>query len=138
MEGDQILTFLYPIILAIIGALGTLATLYIKILIAKGKKQLEVLQNEEDRKIAQKILRDAEEYISTAVINTNQDLVDNLKKASADGQLTEEEAYEAFEKTFTKARELMGKELQQKVSNLVPDFNEWLEAKIKVQVAYNK
>jgi hypothetical protein len=138
MKSDEILGMLLPVVVTIIGALGSLAVVYVKVLIAKGKKQLEVIQNEEDRKAAQKILEDAESCVETAVINTNQELVDNLKAAAEDGKLTQKEMEDAFAKTYCRAKSLMGSKLQEEVQELVPDFTKWLQSKIEVYVAYNK
>jgi ABC-type sulfate transport system substrate-binding protein len=138
MKSDEVLSALLPVLVTIIGALGSLALVYVKVLIAKGRKQIASLQNEEDRKFALDVLDGAESCIETAVITTNQELVDDLKAAAEDGKLTPEEMDKAFNKTYSHAKSLMGQELREEVKKLVPDFEDWLRSKIKVHVAYNK
>jgi hypothetical protein len=99
---------------------------------------LESITDDNDRKYAQDILKQAEDFISTAVIETNQKLVDNLKQASSDGKLTPDEISKSFETTYLKVKELMGDEFQEQLSIAVPNNETWIKSKIESYVNLNK
>ena len=138
MTKEQFISFLLPILLALITAAGTLALYGLKILTAKAKAKLESITDENDRKYTQDILKQAEDFISTAVVETNQTLVDNLKKANEDGKLTPDEIKQAFELTYATIEDLMGDELKEALALTVPNTEAWIKSKIEYYVNLNK
>jgi len=138
MTQAQFISVLLPILLALITAAGTLALYGIKILTAKAKAKLDSITDENDRKYTRDILKQAEDFISTAVIETNQTIVDNLKRANEDGKLTPEEISQAFGSTATKVQELMGEDFKEALSEVIPNTEAWIKSKIEYYVNLNK
>lgn len=138
MTKEQFISFLLPILLALITAAGTLALYGLKILTAKAKAKLDSITDDNDRKYTQDLLKQAEDFISTAVVETNQILVDNLKKANEDGKLTTEEIAQSFGATYEKVKELMGEEFQDQLNMAVPNTEAWIKSKIEYYVNLNK
>lgn len=138
MTKEQFLSVLLPILLALITAAGTLALYGIKILTEKAKAKLESIKDENDRKYVQSLLKQVEDFVSTAVVETNQTLVDKLKKSNEDGKLNGEEIAQAFSKTYERVKELMGEELKEQLQLTIPNTESWIKSKIEYYVNLNK
>lgn len=67
------------------------------------------------------------DLIVAAVSATNQNLVDALKEASADGRLTKEEAKEVFEKTKNNVLDTMSDEMAKAVKDVYGDVGKFLD-----------
>jgi len=129
---------LLPILLTLLSAGSAFLIQFIRLQTLKIKKQIEQLEDDNEKLFANKVLSTAEECIELAVVKTNQVLVDNLKQASADGKLTNEEINRAFVTTYNSALDLMGEEIREQVQKLVPNFDNWIRAKIEYYVKMNK
>lgn len=138
MSKEQFMSVLLPILLALITATGTLLLYWLKILTAKAKAKLEEIEDEIDRKYTQDLIKQAEDFVSTAVVETNQILVDNLKAANEDGKLSKDEIVKAFNHTYKRVLELMGDEFKAQLEIFVPNTEEWIKSKIEYYVNMNK
>lgn len=129
---------IYPIIIAIVTGLTALIGYGFKYLFKYLDTKIGAMENEEDRKILESVKKQAEDHISTAVVKTNQVLVENLKSANADGRLTPEEITQAFSQTYVEAKSLMGQELYVQLKQYLPDVEVWIRSKIELYVNLNK
>jgi len=84
------------------------------------------------------LIKQAEDFVSTAVVETNQILVDNLKAANEDGKLSKDEMVKAFNNTYKRVLELMGDEFKAQLEIFVPNTEEWIKSKIEYYVNMNK
>lgn len=131
MSQEQIMAVLVPVFLALLSALSTLIINYVRLVSVKVKKQTEALENDEARRALYNYTAEAEELIVTAVNVTNKTFADDLKAKAEDGKLTEEEAEEAFDSTFTLVKDLMRDELYETLGRIYADADEWIKAKIE-------
>ncbi len=92
------------LLVAIVGALGTVAAALAVFLARRGLEYLEsktqFLKDEADLRKAESIRDRVEKAVIAAVSATQQTLVDRLRQSSADGKLTGEEAAEAFRRAL--------------------------------------
>lgn len=130
--------YLLPIALALVSAVAGLGIAYLQLAKAKVQAQTASIKNADDRALVNKVITDVEDILETVVVETNQDLVDDLKKSSEDGTLTPAEMKKAFQTTYNRALQLMGTELKAKAEAAIPNFESWLIAKIKYYVGVNK
>ena len=86
----------------------------------------------------EKYVYKAEDAVMTAVGAVNTQLVDDLKKMSEDGVLTDEEKKQAFETAKNIALKQMGIVGKQAVEELYEDFEEWMINKIDFYVGQLK
>lgn len=124
----QIMT---PLLTALVVAIGGFITVGFKYLTTLLETKTEALRKEEDRKFAQSLIQKAEDSILTAVVKTNQQLVENLKEASADGKLTKEEMQKAFTTAYEEAISLMGHSVYNQLDEVVADTDKWIKSKIE-------
>ena len=92
------------LLVAVVGALGTVVAALAVFLSRKGLEYLEsktrFLKDEADLRKAESIHTRVDEAVTAAVLATQQTLVDGLRRGSADGRLTGEEAAEAFRRAL--------------------------------------
>lgn len=138
MTMDEFMGIMLPVILALITALSTLALYGVRILISQIKAKLKSIEDENDRKYVQEVFAKVEDLIYTAVVETNQTLVENLKKANTDGKLTKEEMLKAFNCTYDRVSSLMSAELTHDFNSVVDNTEDWIASKIEYYVNMNK
>lgn len=138
MSKEQFISALLPIILTILSGIGVLIGYWLKILGAKAKSQLNLLELEIDKQFVRSVIEQAEDFISTAVIETNQTLVDALKEKNIDGKLSSEEVKLAFNTTLSKVYELMDKDMLESLDMVVADTQKWITSKIEYYINMNK
>lgn len=138
MTMDEFMGIMLPVILALITALSTLALYGVRILISQIKAKLKSIEDENDRKYVQEVFAKVEDLIYTAVVETNQTLVENLKKANTDGKLTKEEMLKAFNCTYDRVSSLMSAELTHDFNSVVDNTEDWIASKIEYYVNMSK
>lgn len=138
MSTEQFISALLPIILTILSGIGVLVGYWVKILAAKAKSQLNLLELEIDKQFIRSVIEQAEDFISTAVIETNQVLVDALKEKNEDGKLSAEEVKLAFNTTLSKVYDLMDKDMLESLDMVVADTQKWITSKIEYYINMNK
>ena len=138
MSTEQFISALLPIILTILSGIGVLVGYWVKILAAKAKSQLNLLELEIDKQFVRSVIEQAEDFISTAVIETNQVLVDALKEKNEDGKLSAEEVKLAFNTTLSKVYDLMDKDMLESLDMVVADTRKWITSKIEYYINMNK
>jgi hypothetical protein len=138
MTKEQLVSALLPVLLTLLSGLGILAGSWIQIGIKIAKKKLSAFTSEEDEKLIQLLLCKVEDFIATAVTQTNQTFTESLKQSSTDGKLTKSEISEAFSKSKTNVLNLMGPEMLKELEKAVPDVQEWIKAKIEYYVNISK
>ena len=138
MSKEQFISALLPIILTILSGIGVLVGYWVKILAAKAKSQLNLLELEIDKQFIRSVIEQAEDFISTAVIETNQVLVDALKEKNEDGKLSAEEVKLAFNTTLSKVYDLMDKDMLESLDMVVADTQKWITSKIEYYINMNK
>lgn len=138
MSKEQFISALLPIILTILSGIGVLIGYWVKILAAKAKSQLNLLELEIDKQFIRSVIEQAEDFISTAVIETNQVLVDALKEKNSDGKLSAEEVKLAFNTTLSKVYELMDTDMLESLEMVVADTQKWITSKIEYYINMNK
>jgi hypothetical protein len=135
---DQIISIFTPVLLALCTAIASLLIYLLNLAITKMKVATQNLKDEGDKRLAQTLLNHAEDIISTAVSETNQVLVDNLKKQNEDGRLSPEEMKLAFDQTYAKVNTLLGDQAKDELSLAVSDVDAWIKTKIEFYVNLNK
>lgn len=94
------------------------------------KKKEEIKQNMTSE-TQKRLLDEAMEAVTTAVIKTNQTYVDTLKK---NGAFSVESQKKAFEKSMQTAVEIMSQEAKDFISATYGYFDKWLSARIEAAV----
>jgi hypothetical protein len=135
---DQLTQILTPVFLTIISALGSIAIYAIKVFADKAKAHIAAIENDTNRNAISATFTLAEKLINTAVLETNQTLVNNLKTASADRNLTTEETKIALQQTYNKAKILIGEQTYAELNTVVPDVEAWILANIEATIAKSK
>ena len=138
MSQAQFWTLMMPLLFIISGGIGTLITIGFKKLFKLLDTKTDAIVDDIDRKAVKDLLSQVEDHISTAVVDTNDTLVDNLKKASLDGTLTQAEIITAFSQTYATAKKLIGDETYEQLKELLPDVETWMQSKIRFYVKLNK
>jgi len=80
----------------------------------------------------------ANDAVMTAVGAVGQTMVDGLKRAAADGILSEDEATQAFNAAKDASLAIMGTAGREAVKELYGDFDAWLIGKIEFYVGKTK
>lgn len=124
----QLVEILLPVI-------GLLLTALIALGVAYLRKHTERLSNEIARDSLFAALAEAEKQAINAVKATNQILVDELKEAHADGELTEEERQKALETAKAIFMDSMSKGALQTLQSAVGPLEKWLTSLIETKVA---
>lgn len=135
---EPLVEILTPVVLAIVAALGSVAIYAVKVAADKAKVKIDAIANQESRAAAQAALSAATDIIDTAVKETNQTLVDDLRKQSTDGKLTQDGINQAFNQSYLRAKKLLGEEAVKELREIMPDVEAWIIAKIEASVAGNK
>lgn len=135
---EELIQILTPVVLAIAAALGSVVIYAVKVAADKAKVKIDAIASEQYRQDAQTALAHAQDVIDTVVKETNQRLVDDLKRKSADGKLTGEEISQAFNRSYWKTRRLLGDEALGELKEILPDAEAWIAAKIEASVTGNK
>jgi hypothetical protein len=78
----------------------------------------------------------AESVIETAVIETNQTLVNTLKDCN--GNLDKSESLDAYNKTLTRVQTVLGPQILAILGEHLDDVGEWIESHIERYVALHK
>lgn len=124
----QLVEILLPVI-------GLLLTALIALGVAYLRKQTERISNEIARDSLFAALAEAEKQAINAVKATNQILVDELKEAHADGELTEEERQKALKTAKAIFMDSMSKGALQTLQSAVGPLEKWLTSLIETKVA---
>lgn len=95
------------------------------------KKKKEEAQQRIESETQKRLLDEAMEAVTTAVIKTNQTYVDTLKN---NGAFSIENQKTAFEKSLQTAGEIMSQEAKNFISAAYGDLDKWLSAKIEATV----
>ncbi len=95
------------------------------------KKKKEEAQQNMTSETQKRLLDEAMEAVTTAVIKTNQTYVDTLKK---NGAFSVESQKKAFEKSMQTAVEIMSQEAKDFISVTYGYFDKWLSARIEAAV----
>lgn len=134
----ELVEILMPVALAAISALASIATYALKIFADKTKIQASTIADDKARGIAYSLISDAQTAITTAVLETNQTLVNDLKLASSDGRLSQEEVTKAWNKTYERTKALLGEQILEELRKILPDAETWIIANIEATIARHK
>lgn len=124
---QQIAEASVPVLCLIITAGGA----YIAALL---NKKTAILKQQVENETAGKYMQMACDAVVQAVEYTAQTFVDTLK---AEGAFTKEKQLEAFEKTKSKALEILGDAAVAALGEIYGDFDAWIETKIE-QLCHTK
>lgn len=131
---NEVLQILVQLLIAVLTAFAGLAVYGLKMVVNWLKIKIENALDVTDKVYADKILSIALDAIETAVVETNQTYVDNLKQAKEDGKLTKEEISQAMQMSYSKAKQLMGDKIYEALKDIIPNVNDWITAKIEYYV----
>jgi len=120
--------FLLQLLQAVIIAAVPTVTVYLCSFLKKKKEEIRQSMTSETQK---RLLDEAMEAVTTAVIKTNQTYVDTLKNK---GAFSIENQKTAFEKSFQTASEIMSEEAKAFISATYGYFDKWLSARIEATV----
>lgn len=120
--------FLLQLLQAVIIAAVPTVTVYLCSFLSKKKEEIRQSMTSETQK---RLLDEAMEAVTTAVIKTNQTYVDTLKN---NGAFSIENQKTAFEKSLQTAIEIMSQETKDFISAVYGDLEKWLSAKIEATV----
>lgn len=121
---DFLLQFLQAVIIAAVPTV----TVYLCSFLSKKKEEIRQSTTSETQK---RLLDEAMEAVTTAVIKTNQTYADTLKN---NGAFSIENQKTAFEKSLQTAIEIMSQETKDFISAVYGDLEKWLSAKIEATV----
>lgn len=120
--------FLLQLLQAVIIAVVPTVTVYLCSFLSKKKEEIRQSMTSETQK---RLLDEAMEAVTTAVIKTNQTYVDTLKN---NGAFSIENQKTAFKKSLQTAIEIMSQETKDFISAVYGDLDKWLSAKIEATV----
>lgn len=80
----------------------------------------------------------AEDCVTTVVSELAQTTVDNLKAKSVDGKLTTEEAAQIKADAIAKVKSLLSEDVQETISTIFGDVEQWISSKIEAAVKESK
>lgn len=121
---DFLLQFLQAVIIAAVPTV----TVYLCSFLGKKKEEIRQSMTSETQK---RLLDEAMEAVTTAVIKTNQTYVDTLKN---NGAFSIENQKTAFKKSLQTAIEIMSQETKDFISAVYGDLDKWLSARIEATV----
>lgn len=120
--------FLLQLLQAVIIAAVPTVTVFLCSFLSKKKEEIKQNMTSETQK---RLLDEAMEAVTTAVIKTNQTYVETLKK---NGAFSIENQKKAFEKSMQTAVEIMSQEAKDFISATYGYFDKWLSARIEAAV----
>lgn len=120
--------FLLQLLQAVIIAAVPTVTVFLCSFLSKKKEEIKQNMTSETQK---RLLDEAMEAVTTAVIKTNQTYVEILKK---NGAFSIENQKKAFEKSMQTAVEIMSQEAKDFISATYGYFDKWLSARIEAAV----
>ena len=109
-------------------AVPVVATFLCRLLLAKKQEATARMQSES----AKRLLEEACDAVTNAVLCTNQTYVDALKES---GTFSPENQKEAFRRAYEAALSIMSEEAAAFVGNLCGDLDAWLKTMIEARVA---
>ena len=120
--------YLLQLLQAVIIAAVPTVTVFLCSFLSKKKEEIKQNMTSETQK---RLLDEAMEAVTTAVIKTNQTYVETLKK---NGAFSIENQKKAFEKSMQTAVEIMSQEAKDFISATYGYFDKWLSARIEAAV----
>lgn len=123
-----------PILLAVIAGVVSLIGYGFKYLFKLAEKRIESIEHQTYRDDLDNLLTFLDSIVSSAVIQTNQQLGEQLKFSKPDGKLTDEEKEQLYLETENTVLSLIGEEFYGRLSNLLPNVNELITTKIEYWV----
>lgn len=103
-----------------------------------GKKYIDARTLEVTAKVKDTNVKNAidtaENCVTTVVSELTQTTVESLKKQSADGKLTPEDAAKIKADAVTKVQELLNDDVQQTINTVFGDAEKWVSSKIEAAV----
>lgn len=124
---DNIGPICVPLIVAIIGYLATIATKFINV------KKNEIINKTTNENI-QLYVNLASDTVINVVQTLNSTMVDELKKANADGKLTKEEIDEIKNLALTMVLTMLTDEVKEGLSQVFGDLDTYLSSLIESTV----
>lgn len=102
------------------------------VLIYIAKYVVDYLKSKTENERVKETLTLVEEAVRTAVAETNQTFVDQLK---ADGKFTPQEMFTAFERSLDRTKEILGGEAEKLLKKSMIDINSYIRARIELEVS---
>ncbi len=128
MEAMFMREFLLYLLRAVIIAAVPVVTVFLCNFLQKKKEEIKQKMTSETQK---RLLDEAMEAVTTAVIKTNQTYVDALKESNT---FSLDNQGKAFKKSMDTATEIMRQEVKDFISSEYGDLNKWLDTQIEATV----